>query len=180
MTQQTTTLTSEVHWAVLNHLAHMACNGQDATLMAAGFNAKMIRQLKQHSLTEIKQLSHSICGRQCAVDVDVLRKALEMVDIPEDIVVFLQLGSSNKALTHFFAIKGTVPAQWRKAVKAGPSFRQRCVPPSQVKALWTCLESLPVGHVREINREQIIMVAKTCQLSIGAIWAEICGDSERC
>ncbi|CAH7030441.1 STY4526/YPO1902 family pathogenicity island replication protein [Vibrio sp. 10N.261.46.E12] len=171
-------LTSEVHWAVLSHLAHMACTGQDMALMSAGFDAKLIGQLKKQSFSEMRALSQTICGRQCAIDIDALRHALEVSEIPNEVIVFLQLGCSNKALSHFFFVNGKVSSHWRKMVKPKEAFRQRCVPPSQIHVLWKALEQLPINNVQRINQEQIVAVAQQCQLSIGAIWAEICDGSQ--
>lgn len=173
--QSQNVLIREVHWVVLNHLAVMACSGKDSMLMDAGFNRQLISKLKTQSLLDIKDLS-MVLGKNNVLDVEALRNAMERANIPQDVQLLLKYGASNKVLEDFCYFKGVVDPYWRKVIKAEKGFKQRCVPTDQYNVLWETLEALKLKDVKRISKEQLIDVAIKLQLSVGAIWAEICDE----
>lgn len=168
---------TEIWLTVLSHLASLAAAGRDKDLLNAGINAELLRTLKSQTVLSLRSLSRDLTKHVPLLDVDQLCRMIVIIGIPEKGQEFLRLGANNRAFEDLLGIKGVDMGRWRRAIPA--IYRQRCLPTDVSNELWDVLKKNGVKNFKEASADQIIQASETLQVSIAAIWDEICGKKNK-
>ena len=168
---------TEIWTIVLNHLASLAAAGREQELLMVGINTELVRLLKSQSILSLRSLSCDLTKHVPLLDIEQLCRMIVIIGIPPEAQEFLKLGANNRAFEDLLGIKGVDMGRWRKAIPA--VYRQRCLPSDIGNQLWDELKKYGLKNFKEASAEQIVTASLTLDVSIAAIWDEICGKTNR-
>ncbi|HHY0467068.1 TPA: STY4526/YPO1902 family pathogenicity island replication protein [Vibrio parahaemolyticus] len=169
-------LTSEVCHVVFSKLAYLASSGQDDALKAAGFNERQIAQLGNASYREFDKW---LTQRKHKVDIQVVLKGLfpDELEIPKEWREMIVHGANNKMMKHYFGARTDDCRRCRDELTVLKHYRGRVIGHKKhsdvCKALAEVMSDEAVEDFRDLPFEGLLNVAKTYQVSLGALWNEL-------
>ncbi|OEF86845.1 STY4526/YPO1902 family pathogenicity island replication protein [Vibrio splendidus] len=162
-------LTSEVCQVVITKLAYLAVSGQEEVLKAIGVSDAQISRLERLSYRE---LDGWIRQRKGALDITPLMQALfSDAEPPEEHKTFLLHGANNKMMMHFFGVRAEECCAFRDKLSIDKSYRGRSISHKQHSAV--CKALMEQGDYRQISADALLQIARTYQVSLGALWKEL-------
>ncbi|HHY0556429.1 TPA: STY4526/YPO1902 family pathogenicity island replication protein [Vibrio parahaemolyticus] len=170
-------LTSEVCHAMVSKLAFLAGAGQKDVLEAIGVSDAQISLLEKMSFVDVRNFVEE---KQQPVEllpwVHNLLEALQD-DVPEPYREYLLYGANNDMMLRFFRIGAAQCGKWRRMLTIEKPFRARVIGHKKhsdvCKTLAKVMKNEAVEDFRDLSFEGLFNVAKTHQVSLGALWNEL-------
>lgn len=164
-------LTSEVCHVMITKLAYLASSGQAAALRDVGMSDKDISRLEHLSLCELSRL---VDARKPPVDIkewisSLLQELKE--EVPDRYRDYLQFGANNKMMFRLFKVNAAQCSAWRDSLNIDRQYRARSISHKQHSAV--CKALMEQGDYRQISAEALLQIARTYQVSLGALWKEL-------